>query len=118
MLQFTLYLNIIHYIEVYRDMEDIYVLNKNLKIIDVIDAYKSCIWSNRYNDLGDCELYIEASTKNLNTLKMGNYLIRLDDEMICKIKKVELDTNNEDGNYLIITGIDVKSKHYLGNNEL
>lgn len=108
MLQFTLYLNIIHYIEVYRDMEDIYVLNKNLKIIDVIDAYKSCIWSNRYNDLGDCELYIEASTKNLNTLKMGNYLIRLDDEMICEIKKVELDTNNEDGNYLIITGIDVK----------
>lgn len=91
-------------------MDDIYVLDKNLQIIDVIDAYKSCIWANRYNEIGDCELYVEASEKNIKILKMGNYLIRLDDEMVCEIKKIEIDTGVEDGNYLIITGIDVKDK--------
>lgn len=91
-------------------MDEIYVLDKNLKAIDVIDSYKSCIWANRYNDIGDCELYVEASSKNLKLLKMGNYLIRLDDEMVCEIKKIELDTNTEDGDYLIVTGVDTKDK--------
>lgn len=89
-------------------MNDIYVLNKNLETIGVIDTYKSCIWANRYNDVGDCELYVEATIKKMYLLAKGNYLMRLDDDMICQIKKIELDTNSEEGNYLIVTGYDVK----------
>ena len=89
-------------------MIDIYVLNQNLETIAIIDNYKSLIWANRYNSVGDCELYIDATTETLNVLKRGNYLVRLDDDMICQIKKVQLDTNAEDGNYLIINGYDCK----------
>lgn len=89
-------------------MDDIYVLDKNLNQIGIVDTYKSCIWSNRYNDIGDCELYVEATTEKMNLLAKGNYLIRNDDEMVCQIKKVELDTDTENGNYLIVTGYDVK----------
>lgn len=89
-------------------MEDIYVLNKNLQVIGIIDYYKSCIWANRYNEIGDCEIYVEANGENFQLLKMGYYLTRIEDEMICKIKKIELDTNSEDGDYLIVTGIDAK----------
>lgn len=89
-------------------MNDIYVLDKNLKLIGIIDNYKSCIWANRYDEVGDCELYIEATTEKINILVKGNYLMRLDDEMVCQIKKVELDTDTEEGNYLIVTGFDVK----------
>lgn len=89
-------------------MNDIYVLDKNLQQIVVIDTYKSCIWANRYNEVGDCELYIEATIDKMNLLAKGNYLIRLDDEMVCQIKKIELDTDSENGNYLIVTAYDVK----------
>ena len=87
---------------------EIYVLNKNLEPIGIVDGYKSCIWSNRYNDLGDCELYIQASVDNFLLFSMGNYLARIDDEMVCKINKIEIDTSTEEGNYLIITGTDAK----------
>lgn len=89
-------------------MIELYVLNKNLERVDVIDSYTSLIWANRYNDVGDCELYVEASEKNLKSLKKGNYLIRDDDDMVCRIKKVQLDTDSETGNYLIISAYDVK----------
>lgn len=89
-------------------MIDIYVLNKDLEEIGIIDNYTSLIWVNRYNEIGDCELYIEATNENLNLLKKGNYLTRHDDEMICRIEKVELDTDSENGNYIIATGYDSK----------
>lgn len=89
-------------------MIDVYVLNKNLEQIGIIDNYESLIWSNRYKEVGDCELYISATITNLNLLQKGNYLIRSDDEMICQIKKIEIDTDVENGNYLIVTGYDCK----------
>lgn len=89
-------------------MVDVYVLNKNLEPIGLIDTYKSLIWSNRYNDLGDCEIYVEATAGMLELLKKDYYLCRSDDSMVCQIKKIELDTNSQTGNYLIITGKDAK----------
>ena len=89
-------------------MQDVYVLNKNLELIGIVDAYKSLIWANRYQTVGDCELYLPATNEALNLLQKDYFLFRLDGEMICQIKKIELDTSAEEGNYLIVTGLDVK----------
>lgn len=89
-------------------MGDIYVLDKNFNLVYVIDTYKSCIWSNRYVELGDCELYLPATPKLLTVLMIDYYLIRLNDDMVCRIKKIQLQTNAENGDYLIITGKDTK----------
>ena len=89
-------------------MNDVYVLDANLEMIGVVDNYKSLIWNNRYNKIGDCELYVPASSEMLSLLQKNYYLARYDDEMVCQIKKIELDTDAESGNYLIITGYDVK----------
>ena len=90
---------------------DVYVLDKNLQPIGLFDTYRSLIWANRYNKVGDCELYVDASVENFQLLSMGNYLTRFDseDSMTCRIKKIELDTDAEAGNYLIVTGTDSKS---------
>jgi hypothetical protein len=87
---------------------EIYVLNPDLERIGLIDAYKSLIWANRYDELGDCELYVKATQENLDLLQIGNYLMREDDEMICRIRKRELTTDVESGDYLIATGEDAK----------
>lgn len=87
---------------------DIYVLDKNLNIVYVIDTYKSCIWSNRYVELGDCEVYLPATAELLSVLVKDYYLTRLNDSMVCRINKIQLDTNAENGDYLIVTGKDTK----------
>ena len=89
-------------------MNDVYVLNGNLQTIGIIDSYKSLIWANRYNKVGDCELYVPATNENLSILQKNNFLMRIDNNMICQIKKIELDTDAENGNYLIVSGFDVK----------
>lgn len=87
---------------------DVYVLDQDLNQVGIVDNYTSLIWANRYNEDGDCELYIEATDNTLELLKKGYYLIRLDDDMVCRIETIELDTDVENGNYLIVHGYDVK----------
>ena len=89
-------------------MNDVYVLNRNLEIIGVIDSYKSLIWANRYWAVGDCELYVPATTETLKLLQKNNFLVKSGNNMICQIKKIELDTDADEGNYLIVTGYDLK----------
>lgn len=91
-----------------RTIGDVYVLDGNLSLIYIIDTYKSCIWSNRYYDVGDCEVYLPAKPELMPILAKGNYLVRTNDDMVCRIKKVELDTDAENGDYLIVTGRDAK----------
>ena len=91
-----------------RTIGDVYVLDGNLSLIYIIDTYKSCIWSNRYYDVGDCEVYLPAKPELMPILVKGNYLVRTNDDMVCRIKKVELDTDAENGDYLIVTGRDTK----------
>lgn len=90
-------------------MQDVYILNEDLQMIGIVDAYKSLIWAKRYRDLGDCELYVRATAEALGMLKIGRYIVRDDDDMVCRIKKITLTTSAEDGNYLSVVGTDAKS---------
>ena len=92
-----------------RQMGDIYVLDGNLSLIYIIDTYKSCIWANRYYNVGDCEVYLPARPELMGILVKGNYLVRTDDDMVCRIKRIELDTDAENGDYLIVTGKTAKT---------
>lgn len=89
-------------------MIDVYILNKDLEVVGVIDAYNSLIWANRYKTTGDCELYLPATTESLTLLQKGFYLMRSDDEMVCQIRKIEIDTDVENGNFLVVSGYDSK----------
>ena len=87
---------------------ELYIYDKELQPVGIIDTYQSLIWSTRYAELGDCEIYIEATSETLDVLRKDYFITRLDDDMVCQIKKVELDTNAETGNFLIVTGYDAK----------
>lgn len=88
---------------------DIYVLDKNFNRIHIIDQYKSLIWANRYNEIGDCELMINATVDNWFIFKDGIYLTRSDDDMTCRIEKINIKTDLENGNFIIIDGYDIKN---------
>ena len=87
----------------------IYVFNKDLEPVGIVENYTSAFWINRYFSNGNCEVCVPATSENLQLFKIGYYLIRYDSDLSCKIQKIEIDTNAQSGNVLIITGIDVKS---------
>ena len=94
---------------------DIYVLNKNLEIVGVVDTYISVIWTSRYYTSGDFELYVSATSDMLALLQTNFYLVRdkdiNEDEMqnVMIIKNIDLTTDPEDGNQLAVTGKSISS---------
>lgn len=87
---------------------EINVLNADLELVAIIDQFQSLIWANRYNDLGDCELLLPATDDNISVSRVGYYLQRLDDDMVCRINKIEIGSDAETGTFLIVSGVDVK----------
>lgn len=87
---------------------DLFVLGEDFQPIAVVDDFQSLIWAKRYYDFGDCEVYIRASTDYINLFRNGRYLMRNDDDMICRIVKTELNTDAEEGDFIIVTGWDCR----------
>lgn len=87
---------------------DIYVLDKRLQQIGVVDTCSSVIWAERYWEVGDCELYLPATMDAITLLQQDYYLVNPESDMVCQIKRIEITTSAEDGNFLTVTGYDVK----------
>lgn len=85
----------------------IYILNTAYEIVGMVDEYESCLWHKKYNDVGEAELYLPASDEMILLLQKGFYLYRYDDDMFCKIEKVKIETDVENGDYLIATAADM-----------
>lgn len=83
---------------------DILVLNPNLEIIDVIDTYESLIWTERYNNYGDFELYTKLPNDLLSVLDTDNYLKIADSDRLMVIEDFQIKTDVENGSGLIVKG--------------
>lgn len=88
---------------------DLYILNPDLEIIKVIDSSSSVIWTRRYYEAGDFEVYIKADEEILNFLQPDHYIMRYDSDTTMVIDKPQLTTDEEEGDYLTVTGQDLKS---------
>lgn len=94
---------------------NIYVLNPSFEIIDVVDDYKSIIWSTRYFSSGDFELHIPATARNINILTSDNLLCREQDvngdefRNVMIIQRVQIVTDVDEGDILTVTGKCLKS---------
>lgn len=88
---------------------DLYILNREFEILGVIDDAESVIWTTRYVQAGDFEIYISATPQNLSLLRVGNYVKRWDDEMVGVIKTISVTTDAENGNYITASGPDLKN---------
>lgn len=87
---------------------DLYVLDSNFDTIGMVDATSSVIWSPKYTELGDFEICVNADAKTFELFKSGEYIQRWDDDMIGIIQSINLVTDIENGDNLIIKGVDLK----------
>lgn len=83
---------------------DIMVLNKNFETIHVIDAYRSMIWTDRYNEAGDFELYTEVSGEVLKYVMKDYYLTIQDSDRTMIVDDIQVISDREVGNHIKITG--------------
>lgn len=98
---------------------NIHVLDRAFNLVGIVDDYVSVIWRPAYYDIGDFELYINASAEAVNLLQKNFYIVREPDIMadsegnvtytkVMQIKNFKLNTDAEGGDYLTVTGREIK----------
>lgn len=85
------------------------VYDTNLKAINVVDIYESVIWTDRYYQYGDFELYMTMSQEFLEYLKQDYYLTNRESEHAMIIEKLVISSDIENGNHITITGRSLES---------
>jgi len=90
-----------------------YILNRDFDIVDMVELYSSMIWTNRFWDVGDFELYLPATPKTVSlfsdAINNGYYIVSQTDLKHAMMpQKLEIETSRADGNYISVTGYDLK----------
>lgn len=79
--------------------------NISISLEAVCDSFSSLLWNIEYYKCGEFEVYIAASPQNIEIFQTGRIVGRDDDkEHFGLIESVELETDAEDGDYLIVKG--------------
>lgn len=88
---------------------DLFVLNEDLEVESIVDAYNSLIWTDRYNTAGDFEIYTSISEDILSRIKQDYYLSRNDSEHVMIVEKILISSDAETGNMVTISGRSLES---------
>lgn len=99
-------------------MSNIYVLTPDFNLEGIIDEFVSVIWRPSYSEIGDFEIYLGATDKAINLLQENRYVVRSTDisvengvvtyEKVMVIKNIQLITDVENGDFLCVTGRELK----------
>ncbi len=99
-------------------MNNLYILNQNFEIQGVIDDYISVIWRPSYSEVGDFEIYLAVTDRAIALLQKNYYVVRSSDitvendtvsyEKVMVIKNIQITTDIENGNFLTVTGRELK----------
>ena len=88
---------------------NIFILNKNFVKIDLVDNFESFIWTERYSDCGDFELYMLADSRYKNTLVVDNYVqIPVSDNLMI-IEHITTSFDAQTGYHMSIKGRSLES---------
>lgn len=88
---------------------DLLVLDTNFVSIAVVDTYESLIWTDRYREAGDFEIYTAANPTNIDIFRKDRYLWYRGSDHLMIIESIEVESNSENGNYLTISGRSLES---------
>ena len=88
---------------------DLFVLDENLNAVAIIDSYNSLIWTDRYNECGDFEIYTRMSEEALEYIKQDYYLQIKDSEHLMIIETIRVTSDADEGNNLTVTGRSLES---------
>lgn len=85
------------------------VLDKNLNAIQIVDVYESCIWTDRYQECGDFELYLPMDNGLLDYICQDHFLQNRHSDHTMIIEKLLISSDVEEGNHITISGRSLES---------
>jgi hypothetical protein len=88
---------------------ELFILNNKFESVDVVDKYESLIWTDRYNECGDFEIYTTANSEMIALFQNDFYLWQENSEHQMIIEDVKIESDTETGNHLTITGNSLES---------
>lgn len=88
---------------------NLFVLNKELEPIAVLDDYASLIWTDRYQECGDFELTLSPNGDTLKLLQQDYYLWSSESEHAMIIEKLSISTEAEEGSTVTVSGRSLES---------
>ncbi|MBU3153893.1 siphovirus ReqiPepy6 Gp37-like family protein [Clostridium estertheticum] len=83
---------------------EIYVFNRNLEFIGMIDSFTSLIWTRRYYKSGEFELHCDLTPQNLKMLERGNIIYKTGDVEAGYIEYRNFKQDTEGKEILVIKG--------------
>lgn len=88
---------------------DIYVYTRDFQYVGVVDRFESFIWTERYSEAGDFEIYTPVTHELINMLKEERFLVIEESSRFMVIEGVEIITDAEDGDIIKVTGRSAES---------
>lgn len=85
------------------------LLNTSLDAVSVVDDYESAIWTDRYQEHGDFEIYTPVTSDMLGMFKQDYYLLNRESEHVMIVEKLLIKTDVELGNHITVTGRSLES---------
>lgn len=83
---------------------NVFLLNRNFETIDIIDDFQSFIWSDRFCEVGDFELYISIDSININNIELEQYIYLDESQKLMIVSGMTTQVDPEQGIYWIVTG--------------
>lgn len=85
------------------------VLTPNLTSVDIVDNFDSFIWTERFDDVGEFELYLPTNSEGLQYILPDNFLQLKKSKRTMIIESLYLNTDVEEGNQYIVKGRSLES---------
>lgn len=85
------------------------LLDRDFIAVRVIDVYESFIWTDRYSEAGDFELYTGMDKELFDDIIPGYYLSNSESDRLMIVEGIEIVSNVETGNHLRVTGRSLES---------
>lgn len=85
------------------------ILDTNFNIVGIVDDYQSMIWTERYSEAGDFELYGAVSSTIAKYCKMGYIVTIPESRRAMIIESIEIDDQTNESNKLVVSGRSLES---------
>ena len=80
------------------------ILNKEREAVHILDSYESLIWTDRYSECGDFEIYTSADEESLGIAQRDYYVVNPESEHVMIIESIHIKTDVEEGNHVTLQG--------------
>lgn len=90
-------------------MFDILVLSDTFELVGIIDKYISFIWTDRFAEAGDFEIYLDPTEENVRLTKEGSYIRIKQSNKMMIIERSGINHDLEEGDKMVISGRSLES---------